>query len=145
MTAPLWTVLALRDDYTAAGCWAWIESAERVCRKPEGDEPHLCNRHAAVARRKLALDADREQRRLEQAVADSLATRARRLARLAAVDAEIARLDPPPPTDDPAAYGGVGSTAARRYQARYTDERIARLAALHREREQLVRYLGGVA
>lgn len=40
MTAPLWTVLALRDDYTAAGCWA-LESAERVCRKPEGDEPHL--------------------------------------------------------------------------------------------------------
>lgn len=40
LCVPLCTVLALRDDYTAAGCWA-LESAERVCRKPEGDEPHL--------------------------------------------------------------------------------------------------------
>lgn len=87
----LWTFVALRDDYPAGTCWAWL----------------------------LRLPARRE--------------------RLAHVDAEIARLDPPPPTTDMAAYGGLGSTAARRYQRRYTDETIHRLAELHAERVTLVR------
>lgn len=53
------------------------------------------------------------------------------------IDREIARLDPPPPTTDPAAFGGLGSTAARAYQARLTPDRIHRLAVLHEERRQL--------
>ena len=133
---PLWHELALRSDYPEGTCWAWVESSERVCGRPEGDEQHLCPRHAQVAaRRRDAADARAHAQRMAANPAKALPGLRHRLAR---VDAQIARLDPPPPTTDMAAYGGVGSTAAASYRARLTPDRIHRLAVLHEERRQLV-------
>ena len=135
----LWRILALRDDYPSGTCWAWVDSAGRACGRPDtADEPHLCVRHSAVARRRF--DAQVESDAAKRARRDRLAVaRLPKLReQLAQVDAEIARRDPPPPTTDPAAYGGVGSTTATGYRRRLlTASNITRLAELHTVRKSL--------
>lgn len=135
----LYRAVALSDNHTPGTCWAWMESAERVCGKPEGDEAaHLCGAHVTVARRRAAKNREKAaaERSRQDAVALSLLPGRR--ARLAAVDAEIARRDPAPPTTDMAAYGGLGSTAATGYQRRLlSDTNVARLAELWAERGRL--------
>lgn len=137
----LYLTLAISDHYPAGTCWAWMDAAEKVCGRPESaDEPHLCTRHIRVAIRKRDKreQEDEEKRRRRQAY------RVRKMPEwdeeLRRIDREIARLDPPPPTRDPAAYLGEGSTAGRRYQAKYTPSRIHRLAKLHERRRELVGY-----
>ncbi len=135
----LWTYVALRDDYPAGTCWAWMDGAQRVCGQPEVTGEHLCPQHVRMAIRRRDHAAAQTAARLARINATALLRLPARRERLAHVDAEVARLDPPPPTTDMAAYGGLGSTAARRYQRRYTDETIHRLAELHAERVTLVR------
>lgn len=133
----LYRILALREDYPPGTCWAWMDGPEKVCGRPEGDDPHLCTRHAGIARRRAHAAVAKEAESKTRRDIASLAALPRRRAKLDRIDAEIARLDPPPPTDDVAAFGGVGSTAARRYQDRFTPDRIHRLAELHEARRTL--------
>ena len=71
------------------------------------------------------------------------ARRPERERRLAAIDAEIERRDPPPLTTDTAAFGGVGcSTVARQNRRRLSSANIQRMAELWRERDALVALLG---
>lgn len=133
----LFRFVALREDYPAGTCWAWMDSAERVCGKPDGDKAaHLCNRHAVVAARKGEAVVARDQAaRLRMRVL-ARAKLPRLRAELAALDALIARIDPSLPTDDLAAYGGnVHPSIAR--QVRVTDSKIARMADLYRRRDPL--------
>ena len=129
----LYRHLALRDDYPAGVCWAWVESRGTHCGKPEGGAPHLCTRHETVALRRAeaATFVKRWEERGREASVDKLPARREALAN---VDRQIRRLDPPPPTTDMAAFAGEGSTAGDRYRARHTDDRIAKLAALTRKR-----------
>lgn len=137
MTA-LYTLLAVGDHYPAGTCWAWMDSAERVCGRTEGAEPHLCPRHVEVARRKLAREVEKAKAQRVRREASAVRRLPEFRQRLAAVDAEIARRDPAPPTTDMAAYGGVGSTTASAYQTRLlSDTNVARLAELHRARARL--------
>lgn len=133
---PLWTHLALRSDYPVGTCWAWVESKGAVCGRPdEVDSPHLCKRHATVARRRADEEVAREARRTARREDEALSKLDVYRERLDAIDSEMRRLDPPPPTTDPAAWGGVAHAGAARYRARFTPERIARLAKLSDERK----------
>ena len=69
MNGYLHRFVAVSDHYPAGTCWAWMDTAERVCGKPEGDQAtHLCNRHAAVALRKAHAEVARERARAAQEV-----------------------------------------------------------------------------
>lgn len=152
---PLWTYLALRNDYPDGQCWAWMDAADRRCTKPEGAEPHLCDRHAEVAAVKLAKliarqSAQAEAKRLRDTDrAERNLPRMRQ--RLASIDAEIRRRDPKPPTDDLAAYGNKPVSTVGRYQSRLlSDSNVMRMAELWRARDDLAadiaraeRLLGG--
>lgn len=125
------------------GCVAWIESADRRCGKPR-TEGYLCARHHAVAVKRHAKQVEKERVQLEKRRAIAEAKRPERERRLAAVEAEIARRDPPPLTTDAAAFGGVGCTAvARQNQRRWSPGNVHRLAELWDERDQLLTRLGG--
>lgn len=144
LTDHLWRAVAISDHYPPDTCWAWVESAGRACGKPETVALHLCARHTGVAHRKLVRETETEaaaRRRIEDRDRARLVPRLPQLrARLARVDAEIDRRDPAPPTTDPAAFGGVGSTVATAYRTRVrSDANVARLAELHAERIRLAR------
>ena len=135
------TVALDRPDSWGTDCPAWIESADRKCGKPR-DHGYLCKRHHAVAVRRLAKQAEKKAAADERYAAIQERLRPKREARLAWLEAEIARLDPPPPTTDPAAWAGVGHSGATRYRSRLTPDRIHRLAELTTEAEQLRRLVG---
>ena len=139
----LYTYVAIGTHYPDGTCWAWMDSADRVCGRAAGAEPRLCSRHVGVAQRKRdaeqALEARDRARRAEREAATVASLPALR-ADLARVDAEMRRLDPPPPTTDPAAWGGKVAPTVRRYRARATsDAHVARMADLVRRREVLAR------
>lgn len=123
-------------------CVAWMDSADKRCSR-DVESGWLCKRHIAVAERKLtkaiAKDkADKEKRE---------AWRAEKLpkwkAELAKIEAEMRRLDPPPPTTDRAAYGGVGCTTTTRYQRNlFTDSKVEKMGKLVRRAESLRRDIG---
>ena len=67
MNGYLHRFVAVSDHYPAGTCWAWMDTAERVCGKPEGNQAaHLCNRHADVALRKAHAEVARERARAER-------------------------------------------------------------------------------
>ena len=124
------------------GCVAWVDSRDSRCGRDRA-EGWLCRRHhrAAVDRWHEALVAarDRQQQRAEE--------RARLLPgwrkRLARIEAEIARLDPPPATTDMAAYGGAVHTSIQRQRlGALSDTRVERMARLHREADALRTKIG---
>ena len=138
MTAGLYLTLAISDHHPAGTCWAWMEKAEKACGRPEGAEPHLCPRHEVVARRRLDQRIAREAARNVQRKTDSISKLPKLRAQLAKVEAEIERRDPKPPTDDPAAFGGVGCTTTARWQKRVmSDSNISRMATLWDEQRRL--------
>ena len=140
----LFRFVALREDYPAGTCWAWMDSAERVCGKPEGDKAaHLCNRHAAVAARKGEAQAAKDHAKRLRLCGVARAKLPSLRAELAALDALIARTDPKLPTDDLAAYGGNVHPAIAR-QVRMTDSKIARMADLYRRRDPLAREINAL-
>lgn len=141
----LYEILALRSDYPVGTCWAWMDSAERRCSKPAGAHENLCDRHAKVAQGRLdkarAKRVAKVARLRERAVRDLDANR-RKLADLDAaldrVEARMRQLDPPPPTTDPAAWGGVGNSASARYRRRATSDRVVmEMAELVSRRDQI--------
>ena len=137
-TAGIYLTLAISDHYPAGTCWAWMEKAEKACGRPEGAEPHLCPRHEVVARRRLDQRIAREAARNVQRKTDSISKLPKLRAQLAKVEAEIERRDPKPPTDDPAAFGGVGCTTTARWQKRVmSDSNISRMATLWDEQRRL--------
>lgn len=125
----------LRLDAPNGACQAWVDSRDARCGRPT--DGVLCARHAAVANRRLEASRRRNAARSEASAAVREQPRVTREARLRLVEAEMARLDPPPPTTDVAAFCGVGSTTARRYQDKFTPARIHRLAELTTERARL--------
>ena len=118
-------------------CPFWMESRDARCGSTKLIDGRWCKRHTAVMARRLEKQAAQEAayRREERRRAMTMLPRWRE--RLAWVEAEINRLDPPPPTTDMAAFGGVGSTTATRYRKRFLAN-LPRLAELSRERDDLL-------
>lgn len=121
-------------DSEPGTCVAWMDSADRVCGKPA---EHLCPRHLKVAERRYERELQRTretQRRREAARASSVP---KWTERLAAVEAELDRIDPlrRESTRDTAV---VNTPLATRLPS---DSRIERLARLHEERASLRRSL----
>ena len=132
------TVALDRPDSWGTDCPAWIESADRKCGKPR-EHGYLCKRHHEVATRRLAKQAEKKAAADERHRAEQERLRPGREARLDRINAEIRRLDPPPPTTDMAAWGGVGMKG---YKSPYTADRIHRLAELWDEKRELEARLG---
>lgn len=138
----LYQILAVSDHCPEGTCWAWMDSAERVCGKPEAVE-HLCQRHELVAlariekrRQKLAEQAERRRERAVRNLGANRAKLANLLTDLERIERRMNQLDPPPPTTDPAAWGGVGNSASARYRKRVTDDRvISEMVELYKRRD----------
>ena len=135
--------LGALDRYDGiTGCVAWIESSSKRCGKNRSDGL-LCTRHHATAKKRHAKIIERETAQRARREVEREARRPERERRLAAIDAEIARRDPPPLTTDTAAFGGVGcSTVARQNRRRLSSANVQRMAELWRERDALVALLG---
>lgn len=139
MTTPepsLWRHVALRANYPPGTCWAWMDSAKRVCAVPEDPvTPHLCARHATVARRKATSAAERATRRAARVAAETERIRPAAETEMATLRRRIARLDPPTPTD-----GAVVNVPLRKRMP--TDAQIAELAAATARLRQLENRFG---
>ena len=136
------SLVALRPDRIGTTCPAWIESAGRVCGRPQ-TIGLLCARHHKAAESRWADAIEREKARLARpASAREIETKR---ARLADLDAEIARLDPPDTGDLAAFAGKVHPSITRRRNAHLTDTRVARLARVCVEAERLRAWLEAVA
>lgn len=131
-------MVALRVYNLDDTCPAWIASAERRCGKPRA-VGYLCARHDKVARERWDARAAIEIQRSERYATDRAILRPAKLARLAAVEAEIARREPALPNDRAAYTGNVHPSIARR--GHLTDTNVTRMAALHREADQLRAWL----
>ena len=137
------SLVALRPDRIGTTCPAWIESAGRTCGRPQ-TIGLLCARHHKAAESRWAEAVEREKARLARSVASAREIETKR-ARLADLDAEIARLDPPDAGDIAAFAGKVHPSITRQRSERLTDERVARLALYHAEAERLRAWLEAVA
>ena len=136
----LYRFVALREDYPAGTCWAWVESAGRACGKPEGAAAHLCGRHEVVARRKGEALVAKEQARTARLAALAPGNLAKLRADLERVEAEMNRRDPQPVTTDRAAYSGeVHPSIVRTARRRLSDSNVQRMAELVTEAERLRR------
>ena len=131
-------MVALRVDNMGDTCPAWIAGAERKCGKPRA-VGLLCVRHALVAERRLDLKAADAARDAIEAAAERGRLAPAKRARLADVEAEIARREPSAPLDRAAYTGNVHPSIARR--PHLTDTNVTRMAALHREADQLRAWL----
>lgn len=120
-------------------CPFWVESRDERCGSRELVNGRWCKRHTTVMHRraaKLAEQANTRRRADDERRAAHLPALRAELAR---IEAEMARCDPQPPTDDMAAYGGVGSTTAARYWNRLrADANVIRLAELAKRRDALI-------
>ena len=119
-------------------CPAWLDTAERRCGKPVTDG-HLCARHHQVAVRRWDARTAVEAARSERYATDRAILAPAKRARLADVEAEIARREPSAPLDRAAYTGNVHPSIARR--SHLTDANVTRMAALHREADQLRAWL----
>ena len=129
--ATLWTALALSDHYPTGTCWAWMDSAGRVCAAPEDPTtPRLCARHATVARRKAAAATERDARRAARAAAETERMRPAAETEMAALRRRISHLDPPTPTD-----GAVVNVPLRKRMP--TDAQLVEIAAAPARLRQL--------
>ena len=96
----LWRALALSDHYPAGTCWAWMDSADRVCRATEDPAtPHLCARHAAVARRRLKAWAAKEAKAVARMDAETERMRPKAEAEMVTLRRRIAQLNQPSRAD----------------------------------------------
>lgn len=137
--------LALRlDDWNPEqGCSAWVESADRTCKKPVLDGTALCKRHRNVAfkhhEKRVQTELKKQAERIEY--------RAKKLpeweAELKTVEADMERYGGLPTTDR-AAYGGSMHPTIRRQQLRQlSDTNVQRMARLSERQQQLVELIGG--
>lgn len=125
------------------GCPAWIDSADRRCRKAPATG-YLCTRHHNVAVKRWAAHVEKEQARRDRSAERRAAALPGWREELEKVEAEMNRLDPPRPDNyDRAAYGGnVHPSIQRKRAAFMSDSRVQRMAALSRRHEELVQNLG---
>lgn len=116
------SVAAGSVDTHPGKCVYWIDSADHMCGKPTND--YLCARHVTVATRralkaadKRRAQTDRRNTQLRSVNVDAL--RSERDALLAKQDraAGVRRH----PTDDLAAYGGIGIRQTARQKRKYAD------------------------
>ena len=127
----LWRIVALSDHHPAGTCWAWMDGPEKVCGRAEDPTTfHLCARHAKVARRRAEKDHAKRVAQDARIRAQVEAEAPARAAKLAKLDARIARLTGGGSTD-PAV---VNLPLAKRIPS---DARIAEVARLLRLRESL--------
>ena len=103
------------------------------------DSGYLCARHDKVARRTRETRAAADAMRAERYATDRAILAPAKRARLADVEAEIARREPSAPLDRAAYTGNVHPSIARR--PHLTDTNVSRVAALHREADQLRAWL----
>ncbi len=137
------SLVALRPDRIGTTCPAWIESAGRVCGRPQ-TVGLLCARHRKAAESRWADAVEREKACLARSVASAREIETKR-ARLADLDTEIARLDPPDTGDLAAFAGKVHPSITRQRNAHLTDTRVARLARVCVEAERLRAWLEAVS
>lgn len=123
-------------DVDGVRCPVWIDARDARCGKTALIDGRWCPRHTPIMLRRLQDDHDRAAKRAAKAAAELAAKVPGLLDRLRRLDSEIARLDPPPPTTDTAAYGGRGSTAATDYQER-AGRRVPELSRLVQERARV--------
>ena len=127
----LWRHLALRADYPPGTCWAWMDSAGRVCAAPEDPTtPHLCPRHAPAAPRKPPGAPERATGRPARVPAETERMRPAAETEMAALRRRIAHLDPPTPTD-----GAVVNVPLRKRMP--TDAQLGEIAAATARPRQL--------
>ena len=120
--ATLWTALALSDHYPTGTCWAWMDPADRVCLADEDPTtPHLCARHAKVARRRLKAWAAKEAKAAVRMDAETERMRPKAEAEMTTLRRRIAQLNPPSRAD-----GAVVNMALRLRMP--TDAQITELA-----------------
>ena len=131
-------MVALRIDNMGDTCPAWIASADRKCGKPRA-VGYLCARHDKVARRTWETRTAAVAARSERYATDRAILAPMKRARLADIEAEIARREPSAPLDRAAYTGNVHPSIARR--PHLTDTNVTRMAALHREADQLRAWL----
>lgn len=131
-------MVALRTDSIGDTCPAWIATTERRCGKPRA-VGYLCARHDKVARRIWDARTAVEAARSERHATDRAILRPVKRARLAEIEVEIARREPSLPNDRAAYTGNVHPSIARR--GHLTDTNVTRMAALHREADQLRAWL----
>lgn len=120
-------------------CPFWVESRDRRCGKTELIDGRWCKRHTTIMLRRI-------EQRAEQEAKQNVVKREHLRAKLPGwreqltrLDAQIARKDPPPATDDLAAFTGVSNSYGARYKARYSADFVMEMAELTRRREQLAR------
>ena len=130
MSRALASMVAVRlDGHDPAVCAAWIDSADRICGRP-AVAPWLCKRHETVALKRAEKSAAHDREKQARYAARQEELRPAREARLALVQAEIDRLDPP----------------RQMHEWRHmTGRQAARLCDLIRERDDLHRALGVIA
>ena len=131
-----WPNRVLDMQTNGRSCPVWIETRDARCKRTDLIDGRWCRRHTPIILRRLQTQRDTDTAnaaRRDAALAAALPDLRTRLAR---VEAQIARLDPPPPTTDSAAYGGVGSTTATRYQQRFF-RNLPRLTQLWDEQRHL--------
>ena len=119
-------------------CPFWVEARDARCGSRELIDGRWCKRHTTVMTRRLAKLAAREEAARAEQRARAAVMLPKWRDRAAALRHRIDQLDPPPPTTDMAAFGGVGSTTATRYQERF-HRNLPRLAELWGELEALNR------
>lgn len=134
-------VVALRlDGHAPQRCAAWMDAADRVCDR-EAVRPWLCRRHETVAKRRAVKLVAEETARAEKARRRAEEEAPALRERLAQIEAELDRIDPLRNGDrpDPAA---VCAPLAQRLPS---GARIAKLARLHRQADELRSRLGSRA
>ena len=138
------TVALWSSPLDGDGCPAWIESTDRECGKPQ-TVGLLCPRHAKVAERRFAAEVAKRQAESEKRAAERARLLPIKQARLAQVEAEMARLDPPRPVDRAAYTGYVHPSITKKRRRFLSDSRVSRMAALVEEHRSLTAWLGGDA
>jgi hypothetical protein len=134
----LWEALALSDHYPTSTCWAWMDSADRVCAATEDPTtPHLCPRHATVARRRIAAQTQRAAAQRDRMTAETERMRPKADAEMATLRRRISQLNPPSRAD-----GAVVNTPLSRRMP--TDAQIAELASAWERLRRLEARFGGV-
>lgn len=130
-----------RPEAWLDGCVAWIDSADRQCRKPR-TVGLLCTRHHNTATRRMEKQSEKEKTQAARRSAFRNEHLATWTARLATVEAELRRRTSPMTTDR-AAFGGVTHPSIERKRlGQLSDSNVQRVGELIRERDDLIRKIG---
>ena len=130
-----------RPEAWLDGCVAWIDSADRQCRKPRV-VGLLCTRHHNAAIRRMEKQAEKEKAQAARRSAYREKNLATWTARLSAVEAELSRRTSPVTTDRAAFGGATHPSIDRKRLAQLSDSNVSRVGELIRERVDLIWKIG---